>query len=45
MTGNRSVWGLDALKKKSGVVCQSCCSPAEEAALLREMGTQIVGAS
>lgn len=41
-TGNRSLYGLDALKAQWDRICQSCMTPEESDALLRTMGEQIV---
>lgn len=37
-TGNRSLFGNDALKKKFGVICQDCTTTAEKEKLREEQG-------
>jgi hypothetical protein len=37
-TANKSVWGLNALKKKFGSICDGCITPNERKEMLLQMG-------
>ena len=43
VTGNRSLFGADALKARYGSICDACMPEAEQEQMLREMGNAVAG--